>query len=95
MTDRLREQLATAIAGATVPKFTVSVGLAAWEPPEMFDDTVARADAALLGAKRTGRDRVVTANELPHLDGATTPEPSTNGEPATVAGAPLNGSPTP
>jgi diguanylate cyclase (GGDEF)-like protein len=90
VTDRLRERLATAIAGATIPKFTVSVGLASWEAPELFDDTVARADAALLGAKRTGRDRVVTANELAGLAGAATPEPTTNGAPVT-AGTPRNG----
>jgi diguanylate cyclase (GGDEF)-like protein len=90
VTDRLRERLATAIAGATVPKFTVSIGLAAWEAPELFDDTVARADAALLGAKRTGRDRVVTANELAGLAGASIPEPTTNGAPVS-AGAPRNG----
>ena len=33
VTNRLRERLAAAIAGATVPKFTVSVGLAAWSHP--------------------------------------------------------------
>jgi diguanylate cyclase (GGDEF)-like protein len=83
--DRLRERLAAAVGGATIPAFTVSVGLAAWEPPETFDDTVARADAALLGAKRAGRDRVLTANELPDLDAASTNGPGANGALAAAA----------
>jgi len=66
--DRVRARLATALAASTVPAFTVSIGLAAWEPPEGFIDTVGRADAALLHAKRNGRDRVVAAVDIPAGD---------------------------
>jgi diguanylate cyclase (GGDEF)-like protein len=69
--ERVRERLKSAVAGASVPAFTVSVGLAAWEPPETFSDTVARADAALLYAKHTGRDRVVASTEVPRAEDAT------------------------
>jgi diguanylate cyclase (GGDEF)-like protein len=94
--DRLRERLASALAGATIPKFTVSVGLAAWEAPESFDDTVARADAALLRAKRSGRDRVLAANELSDLDESElddpgTKAPGTNGPGTNGPGRPLVG----
>jgi diguanylate cyclase (GGDEF)-like protein len=68
--NRLRERLVEAIGRATVPAFTVSVGLAAWEPPELFEDTLARADGALMYAKRSGRDRVVTTEEIPADEGA-------------------------
>jgi diguanylate cyclase (GGDEF)-like protein len=63
--DRIRDRLASAITGSTVPGFTVSVGLAASEPSESFADTVARADEALLDAKGTGRDRVVSSVDVP------------------------------
>jgi diguanylate cyclase (GGDEF)-like protein len=78
--DRIRERLAAAIAGATVPPFTISIGLASSEPPETFSETVARADAALLHAKRTGRDRVVATVDVltdgPGEDGAGEAEPA-------------------
>jgi diguanylate cyclase (GGDEF)-like protein len=88
--DRLRERLADAIAGATIPAFTVSIGLAAWEAPELFDDTVARADAALLGAKRMGRDRVISAADLPDAQESRALEVGANGaaEPEPGADAP-------
>lgn len=63
--DRVRTRLQLAIAASTVPPFTVSIGLAASEPPEGFVDTVARADAALMQAKQAGRDRVVVAPDGP------------------------------
>ena len=37
---------------------TVSVGIAQWGVGEDFDDVIQRADRALYGAKRAGRDRV-------------------------------------
>jgi diguanylate cyclase (GGDEF)-like protein len=58
---RLREGLATAQQGTTVPPFTVSFGLAASRPERTFSETLEVADAALLDAKATGRDRVVVA----------------------------------
>jgi diguanylate cyclase (GGDEF)-like protein len=77
--NRLRERLAGAIARSTVPVFTVSVGLAAWQAPEVFADTVARADAALLSAKQAGRDRVVGADEIPDVNATVAQDPSANG----------------
>jgi diguanylate cyclase (GGDEF)-like protein len=68
VTDRVRASLATAIAIANVPVFTVSIGLAGSEPPEGFAETVARADAALLHAKGAGRDRVVATTDIPTVD---------------------------
>ena len=66
--DRVRARLASAVANSTVPVFTVSIGLAAWEPTEAFIDTVGRADAALLHAKRSGRDQVVASVDVDGSD---------------------------
>jgi len=63
--ERIRERLRRAADGASVPPFTVSIGLAPWQPPEDFADTVARADAAMMRGKQLGRDRVVTTAEVP------------------------------
>ncbi len=74
--DRVRSRLAGALRAATVPAFTVSVGLAAWEPPEPLADTIARADGALLEAKEAGRDRVLSAawTEEPAAENGRAPE---------------------
>jgi diguanylate cyclase (GGDEF)-like protein len=44
---------------------TCSVGLACWNGAESAGDLVARADGALYEAKRAGRDRTVTAGNVP------------------------------
>lgn len=59
--ERVRENLALALAGGTLPPFTVSFGLAPSAVGRPFDEVVATADAALLLAKRRGRNRVVVA----------------------------------
>ena len=82
--DRVRSQLALAIGSATVPTFTVSVGLASAEPGEALSEVIARADAALLQAKQTGRDRIVVAGEA--TDEAT-PTSEPDPEPAVAATA--------
>jgi diguanylate cyclase (GGDEF)-like protein len=41
---------------------TVSIGVAQYRPGESVSDILSRADAALYGAKRAGRDRVVASN---------------------------------
>ena len=48
----------TPIPGGTVT-VSASVGVAVAEPGETIDDIVARADAAMYDAKRSGKDRVV------------------------------------
>jgi len=44
---------------------TVSAGVACWNGRESAEELVGRADAALYEAKRTGRDRLVTAGGTP------------------------------
>jgi diguanylate cyclase (GGDEF)-like protein len=57
--NRLRESLTAAQAISQSPPFTASFGMTAARPEETFSETLALADAALLKAKATGRDRIV------------------------------------
>jgi diguanylate cyclase (GGDEF)-like protein len=59
--DRVRNNLAAAIADGAGPEFTVSVGVAESSVTNTFSETVEAADGALLRAKAQGRDRVVHA----------------------------------
>jgi diguanylate cyclase (GGDEF)-like protein len=59
--ERVRESLALALSGGHVPPFTVTFGLASSAYARDFDDIVAIADEALLGAKAAGRNRVALA----------------------------------
>jgi diguanylate cyclase (GGDEF)-like protein len=61
--ERVRERLAEVVEKGDVPRFTVSIGLAASHDGAPFSDTVAAADIALLQAKADGRDVVVLAAE--------------------------------
>jgi PleD family two-component response regulator len=63
--ERVQSRLVDAVSTASVPPFTVSVGVAAGMPQEAFGETVARADAALLHAKGAGRNRVVVDSDIP------------------------------
>ena len=54
------ESLIVQHEGKTV-RFTTSIGVAARRTGETLDQLIARADAALYEAKRSGRNRVVTA----------------------------------
>ncbi len=63
--DRVRDNLADALKGGTVPDFTTSFGVAEALDGEPLDLVLTAADAALLEAKRKGRNRVVCANGLP------------------------------
>jgi diguanylate cyclase (GGDEF)-like protein/PAS domain S-box-containing protein len=58
--EKLRAEVRqpTPIPGGTVT-VSASVGVAVAEPGETIDDIVARADAAMYDAKRSGKDRVV------------------------------------
>ena len=57
--DKVRAHLLDAIQGSGLPAFTVSFGIVEAAETEDLADVLARADAALLQAKRAGRDRVV------------------------------------
>jgi diguanylate cyclase (GGDEF)-like protein len=58
---RLRAALAESVAAAGVPPFTVSIGLADSTYANTAAATIAYADAALMAAKREGRDRLIIA----------------------------------
>jgi len=75
--ERVRTDLAKALAQAAVPPFTVTIGLAASEPGDAFSEVVARADATMLKAKELGRDRVLAT---PDVTADTTRPASANGE---------------
>jgi diguanylate cyclase (GGDEF)-like protein len=59
--DRVRDQLAGALAEAGGPTFTVSFGVAFSQDGQAFEAMLRAADGALLQAKAQGRDRVVVA----------------------------------
>lgn len=49
----------------TLDKVTVSIGIAVYQSPEDILDFVGRADRALYAAKQSGRNRVITEEQLP------------------------------
>lgn len=57
--ERLRLELAAAVATGAGPAFTASMGLATRQDGSDPDSVIRAADAALLAAKQAGRDRVV------------------------------------
>ncbi len=59
--DRIRERLVLAQVSASGPRFTASFGIAVSRPEQTFSQTLEVADAALLEAKASGRDRVIVA----------------------------------
>jgi len=73
---RAAERVRAAIAACRYPaaagpvRATVSVGVACMQLGEASDELVFRADAALLDAKRSGRDRVTLASLLPDATGS-------------------------
>ena len=74
--NRLRERLETSQAAGSGPRFTASFGITAARPENTFTETLELADAALLKAKGTGRDRIViNGRESPSPDPAATADP--------------------
>jgi diguanylate cyclase (GGDEF)-like protein len=65
--DRVRASLAQATTEAGLPTVTVSFGVVDAESGEDLTRSLARADAALLEAKRGGRDRVVRHTNVAEL----------------------------
>ncbi len=65
--ERVRESVASRLAAAELPAFTVSFGLASSEQAEGFQELVMLADEALLRAKSGGRDQIVIADKADHL----------------------------
>jgi diguanylate cyclase (GGDEF)-like protein len=59
--ERIREQLGIALIEASSPTFTVSFGVAPRQAAPRFEAMISIADAALLQAKASGRNRVVVA----------------------------------
>ncbi len=68
--DRIRERLALALVPGTVPRFTVSFGVAGSRPHQTFSETLDAADAALLAAKAAGRDQVLVSGALQQTAGS-------------------------
>lgn len=50
--------------GEVLPSITVSIGVGQFQPGESMSDLIERSDRALYLAKKNGRNRVVTENEL-------------------------------
>jgi len=67
---RLRTALASSIAAAGVPPFTVSVGLADSTYADNAAEIIALADSGLLMAKREGRDQLIIAAKTESGEGA-------------------------
>jgi len=58
---RVREDLVLRLTSAEVPAFTASFGVSEWMPGLTSEQSLGHADAALLKAKETGRNKIVIA----------------------------------
>jgi PleD family two-component response regulator len=81
--DRLREDLVLRLTSAEVPAFTASFGVAEWTPGFRSEEVLGQADAALLKAKETGRNKIVIDGTAAASDGQMPTVRQTNS--ATVA----------
>lgn len=59
--ERLRKVIEESTGTGSVPSITASFGMAECEPDDEFSERLNEADAALLKAKQTGRNRIVFA----------------------------------
>lgn len=75
LAERLRGTIEfTAVEyGGRVLAVTISLGLAVGRPGDGIDSLVARADAALFGAKTRGRNRVMTEDDMVAMPGRQKP----------------------
>jgi diguanylate cyclase (GGDEF)-like protein len=80
--ERIREELALAVASGSHPVFTTSFGIAPPDDEATYEELIARADGALYRAKQAGRNRTVI-----HVDGAATPRPAVAAVPTEVVPA--------
>ncbi|CAJ0790331.1 hypothetical protein LMG19083_01989 [Ralstonia psammae] len=64
LAERLRKAAAeqVVLAGTQPCRYSISGGVAAWQPDESFDRLSARADRALYDAKHQGRNRICAAD---------------------------------
>ena len=84
MAHRLRSNVTEAAPGGL--RLTMSVGVASASGEDLrYEELFRVADAALLRAKREGRDRVIVAS--PGVPAAPPPDPAIAVEPAPVAAA--------
>lgn len=58
LAERLRAAVERGIEGSCLPAVTISIGMACFAPGDCGDQLLARADAALYRAKRSGRNKV-------------------------------------
>jgi diguanylate cyclase (GGDEF)-like protein len=87
--ERVRQQLAAAEHSVGGPTFTVSFGLASSVGYATFSETLEAADAALLVAKASGRDRIQLADgpEFPPQDETEPPLRDARSEGLRIAGS--------
>jgi diguanylate cyclase (GGDEF)-like protein len=92
--EKVRQHLLDAIRGSGLPEFTVSFGIVEAADSEDLVDMLARADVALLQAKRAGRDRVVVHDRHggPIIFESELPRANQNGGGKTLSIAPASGS---
>jgi diguanylate cyclase (GGDEF)-like protein len=78
--ESVRDHLLDAVRGAGLPGFTVSFGIVQAADAEDLTEMLARADAALMQAKRAGRDRVVVHDRHggPLIFDSEQPQPTVN-----------------